>query len=159
MEAHTLAMEHVWQRPRDKETRHLHGSDEPSSRKEEKDYYQRHQGMKSFALEWEEIVGSGSGLFEHFITTYATLQVHRLIFSSKILSNSIAMLALHQSPGSKVLSVKIGVSAGLVNVDALAGRGLGLGHHDGEDAVLQAGLDVLLVDSAREGEGTSELAD
>lgn len=34
-----------------------------------------------------------------------------------------------------------------------------LGHGDGQDAVLQAGADVLLVDACREGEGTVELAD
>jgi len=43
--------------------------------------------------------------------------------------------------------------------DLALGRRGRLGHDDGQDAVLQAGADVVLVDARREGEGAVELAD
>ena len=47
---------------------------------------------------------------------------------------------------------------GLLDVDASAGRSLGFRDHDAKDAVLQARLDVLMVDARREGKRARELA-
>lgn len=47
----------------------------------------------------------------------------------------------------------------LLNGDLLGGGGGSLGNKDGQDAVLQAGLDSILVDASGEGEGALELAD
>lgn len=45
------------------------------------------------------------------------------------------------------------------NGDLLGCSGSGLGYIDGQDAVLQTGLDVVLIDRSREGEDALELAD
>lgn len=50
-------------------------------------------------------------------------------------------------------------SMDLLDGDLLDGGRSGLGNHDRQDAVLQAGLDIVPVDAARESEGTLELAD
>ena len=45
------------------------------------------------------------------------------------------------------------------NGDLLGCSGSGLGYIDGQDAVLQTGLDVVLIDRSREGKDALELAD
>lgn len=47
----------------------------------------------------------------------------------------------------------------LLDSDLLGSRSSGFGNHDRKNAILQAGLDIVLVDAAREGEGALELAD
>lgn len=47
----------------------------------------------------------------------------------------------------------------LLDGDLLGSRNSGLGNHDRQNAVLQAGLDIVLVNATREGEGALELAD
>lgn len=85
--AHARDGPRVAETPRDEETRHLHGSHEPSTgRRKNSRKRNLYLTMRNYTLQMEESGKAELVCLNNFITTYATLQVHRLIFSSKLLS-------------------------------------------------------------------------